>query len=135
MDAVIPIKMMNQPDDTTCGPTSLHAVYDYYKDYLPLEQVIKEVTSLQDGGTLAVMLASHALKRGYATKIYTYNLKMFDPTWLLDKRTHLIDKLNLQLKVRDIQFSNITIIKFCRMEIQFLSKIVPFSKPGLWIQT
>jgi hypothetical protein len=33
------------------------------------------------GGTLAVFLASHALRRGYRATIYTYNLRVFDPSW------------------------------------------------------
>lgn len=91
---------MTQPDDVTCGPTSLHAVYDYYNDNISLDQVIKEVTYLEDGGTLAVMLGTHALGRGYKTRIYTYNLKMFDPTWLLTKETNIVEKLHQQAKYK-----------------------------------
>lgn len=95
---MIPIKIMTQPNDVTCGPTSLHAVYNYYGDGISLDKVIANVPYLQEGGTLAVMLAIHALKRGYETKIYTYNLKVFDPTWFNNKRVNLIDKLQEQLK-------------------------------------
>jgi hypothetical protein len=70
-----------QPDDTTCGPTCLQAVYAYYGDEISLDRVIDEVVSLPGGGTLAVSLACHALERGYAADIYTYNLQVFDPTW------------------------------------------------------
>lgn len=70
-----------QPDDTTCGPTCLHAVYRFYGDPIPLEQVIDECEPLETGGTLAVCLACHALRRGFDAKIYTYNLEVFDPTW------------------------------------------------------
>lgn len=70
-----------QPDETTCGPTSLHAVYRHFGDRIGLTQVIEEVASLPTGGTLAVLLGSHALKRGYRATIYTYNLSLFDPTW------------------------------------------------------
>ena len=70
-----------QPDDTTCGPTCLHAVYAYYGDSIGLDTVIAETRSLPEGGTLAVMLACHALRRGYRSDIYTYNLQIFDPTW------------------------------------------------------
>jgi hypothetical protein len=75
------LQILAQPDDTTCGPTCLQAVYSYFEDELPLEQVISEITRLEDGGTLAVLLACHALKRGYSATIYTYNLNVFDPTW------------------------------------------------------
>ena len=96
---MIPIKILTQPNDLTCGPTSLHAVYNYYGDKVKLEKVINEVPSLEGGGTLAVMLATHALKRGYKTTIFTYNLKVFDPTWF-DGKIDLIDKLNAQLNVK-----------------------------------
>jgi len=70
-----------QPDDVSCGPTCLHAVYRYYGDDVPLEQIIEEVVPLDTGGTLAVSLACHALRRGYDATIYTYNLLIFDPSW------------------------------------------------------
>jgi len=43
--------------------------------------VIAEVRPLDGGGTLGVLLASHALRRGYRATIYSYNLQVFDPTW------------------------------------------------------
>lgn len=98
---MIPIKIQTQPTETTCGPTSLHAIYDYYNDPITLEQVIEEVVYLESGGTLAVMLACHALKRGYSASIYTYNLKVFDPTWFSGKKIDLREKLQQQLKYKD----------------------------------
>jgi len=82
---MIPIKIMTQPDDVTCGPTSLHAVYNYFGDKISLPKVISEISYLEEGGTLAVMLAIHALKRNYKAKIYTYNLSVFDPVWFKEK--------------------------------------------------
>lgn len=70
-----------QPNDETCGPTSLQAVYQYYDDPISLEEVINEVKTLKSGGTLGVMLGNHALARGYEATLYSYNLMMFDPTW------------------------------------------------------
>jgi hypothetical protein len=77
------LEMLPQPDSTTCGPTCLHAVYRYFGDPISLSQVIAEVPSLEGGGTLGVMLANHALQRGYRATIFTYNLMVFDPTWFL----------------------------------------------------
>lgn len=100
---MLPVKLLNklkiltQPDDSTCGPTSLHAVYQYFDDDIGLEQVINEVSFLEDGGTLAVLLGCHALKRGYKVKIYTYNLHVFDPTWFLQKNEKIIQNLIEQL--------------------------------------
>jgi hypothetical protein len=92
--------MAGQPDDTTCGPTCLHAVYEYYGDSISLVQVITEVKSLRGGGTLAVLLGNHALQRGYRATIYTYNLHVFDPTWFSEKEISLAEKLKAQEAIR-----------------------------------
>jgi len=70
-----------QPDDNTCGATALHAVYGHFGDHRPLEQVIREVHQMEGGGTLAVFLGIHALQHGYHARLYSYNLKVFDPSW------------------------------------------------------
>ena len=90
----IPIK--KQPDETTCGPTSLHSLYEYYKDLIGLDTVINEVLQFEEGGTVGALLGVHALLRGYNAKIYTYNLQVFDPTWFTLEKDQLIDKLNEQ---------------------------------------
>ncbi len=54
-----------QPDEVTCGPTCLHALYQHYDNNISLKQVIQEVRQIKTGGTLAVMLGEHALQRGY----------------------------------------------------------------------
>jgi hypothetical protein len=96
------IEILPQPDDATCGPTCLHAVYRAYGDDIPLSQVISEVPPLPDGGTLAVLLACHALRRGYRATIYTYNLQIFDPTWFQRGKPipELRDKLLAQVRVK-----------------------------------
>ena len=73
--------MLPQPNYTTCGPTCLHAVYRYWDFETPLQDVIDTVEPLPEGGTLAVRLAIHALRRGFRAEIFTYNLQIFDPTW------------------------------------------------------
>ncbi len=87
------VEILPQPNDVTCGPTSLHAVYSYYGDIIPLKQVIKEVKQFKNGGTLAVLLGTHALQRGYEATIYSYNLHMFDPSWFELKVEDLRNKL------------------------------------------
>lgn len=89
-----------QPDEVTCGPTCLHALYQYYQDEIPLKKVIHEVKSLDGGGTLAVMLGNHALKRGYKAAIYTYNWNVFDPTWSKLSSTKLILALQQQMRYK-----------------------------------
>jgi hypothetical protein len=75
------VEILAQPDDTTCGPTCLHAVYRYFGDDVSLPDVIRQSSQLESGGTLAVWLGNHALLRGYRATIYTFNLTVFDPTW------------------------------------------------------
>ena len=81
VETQLQLDILPQPDATPCGPTCLHAVYRFFGDHVSLAQVVSEVPTLDTGGTLAVFLACHALKRGYRARIYTYNLQVFDPTW------------------------------------------------------
>lgn len=93
--------ILPQPNDSTCGPTCLHAVYQYYGDDSNLARIITEVGQLQQGGTLAVLLGNHALKRGYRARIYTFNLQVFDPTWFGVPEVDLRSKLLQQRAARD----------------------------------
>jgi len=102
MDALQNMMRLNikpQPDDVTCGPTCLHALYNYYQDTVDMEEVIAQVQQLKTGGTLAVYLGIHALKRGYPATIYTYNLHIFDPSWFTEG-TDLADKLRQQSSLK-----------------------------------
>lgn len=91
-------EIVAQPTETTCGPTCLHSVYSYHGDTISLEQIISDIPENPDGGTYSVMLANHALKRGYKATIYSYNLRVFDPTWADLHPTVLRDKLALRLQ-------------------------------------
>jgi len=98
-----------QPDDTSCGPTCLHAVYRHYGDRIPLAQVSDEVARLPSGGTLAVLVACHALQRGYSATIYSYNLQVFDPTWFELEEEELERRLEAQAAAkRDPMLSLVT---------------------------
>jgi hypothetical protein len=92
VDVELPIVIERQPDYTTCGPTSLHAVYHYYGDPIDLPAVIAETPALPTGGTLGVHLAVHALRRGYEVDMWACGVRHFDPTWFqqpTDLRTKL----------------------------------------------
>jgi hypothetical protein len=89
-----------QPDEVTCGPTCLHSIYQYYHDPIELKEVVKEVKSLKAGGTLAVMLGNHALRRGYKANLYTYNLNVFDPSWFKFSTKKIIDSLKRQIRYK-----------------------------------
>lgn len=90
------LEILSQPDDLTCGPTCLHAIYRYFKDPVPLDDVIAEVPRFAGGGTLAVNLANHALRRAYRALIVTYNLTVFDPSWFTGDRPDLAERLRAQ---------------------------------------
>jgi hypothetical protein len=96
MTAKLYLDILPQPDNITCGPTCLHAIYRYFGDEIPLHQVVSEVPQIATGGTLAVYLAVHALRRGYNATIYSYNLQIFDPTWASAGSEEVAEKLKLQ---------------------------------------
>jgi hypothetical protein len=81
MEIELPVKIEAQPNYVTCGPTSLHALYAYFGDGIPLAQVIDEMHMHETGGTLSIHLGLHALRRGYEAAIWVSNVQYWDPTW------------------------------------------------------
>jgi len=75
------MKIESQPDDSTCGPTCLHAVLRHFGEAVSLDEIIRETPELQQGGTLAVLLGIQAIRRGYQATIYSFDLKVLDPSW------------------------------------------------------
>ncbi|MBW2512256.1 MAG: hypothetical protein JRE01_09565, partial [Deltaproteobacteria bacterium] len=100
METRLSLDILTQPDELTCGPTCLHAVYHYYGDDISLERVIAEVPMLESGGTLGVWLACHALKRGYRATTYTFKLQLFDPSWFQPDGPDIVERLEAQLQVK-----------------------------------
>lgn len=92
MEVELPVSIKRQPDYTTCGPTSLHAIYSYYDDPIDLPTVIAETPKLPTGGTLGVHLSVHALRRGYEVDSWVCNVRHFDPTWF-QRPTDVLAKL------------------------------------------
>ena len=101
METRLSLDILPQPDELTCGPTCLHAVYRYYGDDISLDQVIAEVPMLESGGTLGVWLACHALKRGYRATTFTFKLQLFDPSWFQPGAPDIVERLEAQLEVKD----------------------------------
>ena len=94
------IKILQQPDDVTCGPTSLQAVYNHLGYKISLKQLISEIEFLEDGGTLGVFLGIDALKRGFKVTLHSYNLTLLDPTWSELSMPELKAKLELLHKAK-----------------------------------
>jgi hypothetical protein len=101
MNIDLGVQIERQPDYTTCGPTSLHAVYRYYGDSIDLATVIKETPKLPTGGTLNVHLAVHALQRGYEAVTWVCNTRYMDPTWF-QKPTDLAAKLSQRIAAKGL---------------------------------
>jgi hypothetical protein len=95
----LPLETLPQPDETTCGPTCLHAVYRYWGETVTLDAIIRRNYRMQHGGTYAVYLACDALRHGYRATIYTYNLLVFDPTWFRPG-VDIAEKLERQLEFK-----------------------------------
>jgi hypothetical protein len=100
LDIELDVSMRRQPNETTCGPTCLQAVYDYYEDAIALERVIAETTMIDNGGTYAPYLGCHALQRGYSVTLYTWDLMVFDPTWFAAGAPSLTDRLTRQAELK-----------------------------------
>ncbi|MDH3424911.1 MAG: hypothetical protein OEN00_18070, partial [Gemmatimonadota bacterium] len=94
------LEILAQPNDETCGPACLHAVYRFFEAPLPLEQVVEEVRRLGTGGTLAAYLGLHALNRDFRATLYTYNLELFDPTWFDEPEDQIATRLRQQLEAK-----------------------------------
>jgi hypothetical protein len=91
------VERFTQPDDVTCGPTCLRKVYGYFGLDLPLEDVLGEIDRNEDGGTLGVFLGLAALRRGFQAALYSYNLRIFDPSWRSLGPDRLAEKIRLRI--------------------------------------
>jgi hypothetical protein len=100
LDVRLDVSIRPQPDETTCGPTCLDAVYEYFDDPLPLARVVDEIHRLEHGGTIAPFLGIHALRRGFEATLYTWDLNVFDPTWFRLANDDFRDKLLTQARLK-----------------------------------
>ena len=78
---ILPVPRFEQPDDVTCGPTSLLQILRFHGDPIPFPQLLERTPRNPDGGTLAVYLGLVALQLGYPATVHSLNLQVFDPTW------------------------------------------------------
>jgi len=100
---MINLTINTQPNDETCGPTCLHAIYRYYGLDISLNETINSVERSLSGGTLGPLLGKDALLRGFKVTIYINNLNIFDPTWFKNSLASpdiLLLKLKSQAKFK-----------------------------------
>ena len=140
---MIDIKINTQPDDETCGPTCLHAIYQHYGYDISLEEVAKTVKRSASGGTLAPYLGIHALERGFTASILINNMDIFDPSWFehSEASVNLSAKLEEQLKYKEnegIKQSSLAyqeflhaggIIKFKFLSVELLKEYFSYNLP------
>jgi len=110
--------MLPQPTESTCGPTCLHAIYRHFRAEISLEELIGEIPEHEEGGTLSVNLALHALRQGFDATTYSYNLRIFDPTWWNLEPAELVDKLTQRipcLKVEKLIQTHQAYIEFIQL--------------------
>jgi hypothetical protein len=98
MDKKLKLNILQQPTNTTCGPTALHAVYNYFDDKISLEEVVNNIVQFEEGGgTIAVHLARHALRQGYEVCLHSFNLNIFDPSWFGLSDDQILENLKERL--------------------------------------
>ena len=90
---LLPVPRFKQPDAVTCGPTCLTQVFGFHGLDVELAKVIERTPKNPDGGTLAVFLGMTALHYGFRPTLYSYNLRVFDPTWSTLPGAELQEKL------------------------------------------
>ena len=98
---LLDVPYTRQPDDVSCGPTCLYKVFRHYGDARTFDDVAAGVRRNDDGGTLGVYLAQAAVEMGYRVTIYSYNLRVFDPTWSELSADKLQAKLRTRAAVKD----------------------------------
>jgi len=140
---MINIKINTQPDDETCGPTCLHAIYKFYGYDISLKEIVKTVKRSASGGTLAPYLGLHALERGFTASVLINNMDVFDPSWFehSEASVNLSIKLAEQLKYKDdagIKQSSLAyqdflaaggIIKFKFLSVELLREYFSYNLP------
>ncbi|MCB9675370.1 MAG: C39 family peptidase [Alphaproteobacteria bacterium] len=83
-----------QPDEVTCGPSSLLSVLRYLGvDGAGLDDVIAATPRNPDGGTLAPHLGRAAQAFGHRSRIRPLAVKVFDPTWWNLPQAEVRDRL------------------------------------------
>jgi hypothetical protein len=115
---VLDVRRFVQPDDVSCGPTCLAQVYRYYGHDKSLTEVISETARNPDGGTLAVYLGVSALQNGFGARIYSYNLRVFDPTWRHLSQRAIVRKLERRLE----QVESVRLRRAIEAYVEFLDR-------------
>ena len=89
----ISIDRYAQPDNITCGPTSLRMVMNYYGKEVSHEDVMEHFTIFPGIGVLDPHIAMAAMNYGFNVKIISYNYRVIHPSWESLSSDMLLKKL------------------------------------------
>ena len=82
-----------QPDNITCGPTSLRMVLNYYGHPVPHEEMMKHFTIFPHIGVLDPHICMAAMDFGFKAKTISFNYRVIHPSWTKLSRQELLQKL------------------------------------------
>ena len=70
------LQYYNQQQSKTCGLACLRMIFSNFSDYISEKELVKQV-KVHSFGIFSTDLAIIALKKGYKTTLYTFNLPLF----------------------------------------------------------
>ena len=78
------VDILPQPDETTCGPTCLHAIYRYWQEDEPLSEVIARTGKSSRAARWPYSWRATPCARATAPRSIPITSTVFDPTWFTD---------------------------------------------------
>lgn len=92
------IKHQYQPTSTTCSPTSLSMLLDYYGIQKSIEDISREVPQVQNEkgesfGTINQQLATYCRRLGFDVAMYTFDCQIIDQAWAGLSKAVLLERL------------------------------------------
>lgn len=87
------VERFAQPDNITCGPTSLRMVLNYYGKSVSHEEMMKHFTLFPGIGVLDPHICLAAKAMGFQAKTISFNFRVIHPSWTRLSREELLAKL------------------------------------------
>ncbi len=91
------VKRFAQPDNITCGPTSLRMVLKHYGKNLSHQEMMKHFTIFPGIGVLDPHIAMAAMDLGFKVKTISFNYRVIHPSWENLPPDKLLQKLQIYL--------------------------------------
>ncbi len=92
------IKHQYQPTNTTCSPTALSMMLDYYNEDISVDEISSKVPQVysEDGepfGTINQQMATWCISLGYDVALYTFDCQVIDQSWAELSKEKLCERL------------------------------------------